>query len=87
MSPRWAVAAGFGLYFYFDEAHQRPHVAVQRGGEGATLDLATGDVLAGSLPPRALRRARKLLAEHRDEALQAFTDPVINQRLPRKLEQ
>jgi hypothetical protein len=85
MSPRWATVAGFGLYFYAGERHQRPHVDVRRGGEHATLDLVTGEVLAGSLPPRVLREVRKLLADNREEALRAF-HAALEQQLPDTLE-
>jgi hypothetical protein len=60
------------------------HVDVRRGREGATVDLLTGEILAGSLPPQVLRQVRELLAEHRDEALQAFVD-TLELREPRKL--
>jgi len=53
MSPRWAEVAGYGLYFYFAERHRRPHVSVLKSGDGATVDLVTGEVLAGELPPAA----------------------------------
>ena len=72
MSPRWATVAGYGLYFYAEERHQRPHVDVRRGSEHATLDVLTGEVLAGELPPRVLKAVRALLASHRAEALEAF---------------
>lgn len=72
MSPRWATVAGYGLYFYAEERHQRPHVDVRRGGEHATLDVETGEVLAGALPPRVLKAVRALLATHREQAVAAF---------------
>lgn len=72
MSPRWATVAGYGLYFYVAERHRRPHVDVRRGGEHATVDVVTGEVLAGELPPRVLRAVQELLAEHREAALAAF---------------
>ncbi|HVA60591.1 MAG TPA: DUF4160 domain-containing protein [Mycobacteriales bacterium] len=72
MSPRWATVAGYGLYFYAAERHERPHVGVRRGAEHATVDLVSGELLAGALPPRVLKAVRALLAEHREEALRAF---------------
>jgi Domain of unknown function (DUF4160) len=72
MSPRWATVAGHGLYFYFEERHRRPHVAV-RGPEGAAnVDIDTGVCLAGHLPPGVLRAVRELLKKHHAEALDAF---------------
>jgi hypothetical protein len=84
MSPRWAEVSGYSLYFYANERHRRPHVAVRRGRERATLDLLTGEVLAGSLPPGVLSEVRELLAENREEALEAFMD-ALEHRVPRKL--
>lgn len=49
---RWASVAGYGLYFYAAERHRRPHYDVRRGGEHATLDVLTGEILAGELSPR-----------------------------------
>jgi hypothetical protein len=45
----------------------RPHFHARYGGEEATIVIASGAVLAGSLPGRALRLVREWLAEHRDE--------------------
>lgn len=77
--------AGYGLYFYAAERHQRPHVDIRRGGEHATLDILTGEVLAGELPPRVLRAVQALLAEHRDAALWAFSE-TLQHRFPGTLE-
>jgi hypothetical protein len=85
MSPRWATVAGYGLYFYAAERHRRPHVDVRRGGEHATLDVVTGEVLAGELPPRVLRAVQELLAEHREEALHAFHE-TLEHRFPGSLD-
>ncbi len=38
----------------------------------ATVDLETGTLLAGHLPPKALRAVQRLLADHRAEAITAF---------------
>ncbi len=71
MSPRWASVAGHTLWFYYLEEHQRPHVAV-RGEHRATLDLQTGEILAGQLPPKVHRAIRRFLAAHHDEAMKAW---------------
>ncbi|MGH8932432.1 MAG: DUF4160 domain-containing protein [Egibacteraceae bacterium] len=59
------------LWFYYQEEHQLPHVAV-RGEHRATIALDTGDVLAGYLPPKLHRTIRRFLAEHRDQAYAAW---------------
>lgn len=81
MSPRWTSVAGYGLYFYAAERHRRPHVDVRRGGEHATVDVLTGEVLAGELPPRVLRAVQSLLADHREAALHAFSE-TLEHRFP-----
>lgn len=71
MSPRWATVAGHTLWFYYREEHQRAHVAV-RGEHRATLDLESGEVLAGYLPVKLHRALRGFLAEHREDAWAAW---------------
>jgi hypothetical protein len=85
VSPRWATVAGYGLYFYAGERHRRPHVDVRRGGEHATLDILSGEILAGELPPRVLRAVQRLLAENREAALRAFNEALAH-RFPGTLE-
>jgi len=72
MSPRWATVAGCTLYFYAQERHRRPHVDVRGPDVNASVDVETGEVLAGQLSPRVLRAVRALLEAHRSEALDAF---------------
>ncbi len=81
MSPRWATVAGYGLYFYPNELHRRPHVDVVSGMSGAVLDVRTGEVLAVNLPPRVLRAVRALLSQYREEALRAFNE-TLEHRFP-----
>lgn len=85
MSPRWASVAGYGLYFYAAERHRRPHVDVRRGGEHATVDVITGELLAGALPPRILRAVQALLADHREAAVAAF-NATLEHRFPGTLD-
>jgi hypothetical protein len=85
MSPRWATVADHGLYFYPNERHRRPHVHVMHGMQGAVLDVTTGMVLSGNLPPRVIRAVRALLEEYREEAIFAFNE-TIEHRFPGALE-
>ena len=67
-SPLSSPAAGAGG---LDEATTRR--AATRGtardysGDAAKIEIATGAVIAGSLPGRALRLVREWVEEHRDE--------------------
>lgn len=86
MSPRWAEVAGYALYLYFDEAHHRPHIPVRQGkARMATVDLETGELLAGRLPPKALHAVQHLLAEHRQEAITAF-ERTLRHEFPGRLD-
>lgn len=57
---------------YSHEEHRRPHVHVRAGEYRATLDIDTGRVLAGGLPPAMLRQARRWVRWRRQALLEAF---------------
>ena len=84
MPPIWYDGDSFKLYFYTHEEHQRPHVAVRIGSRNvASVDIASGDVLVGTLPPKVHRRIRELLGQHRDTALNAFRAALNGDRFDR----
>ena len=86
VSPRWASVGPWKLYFYAMERHQLPHIDVRGPGFNATLDIETGEVLAGQLPPTGLRAVRELLTAHRLHALEAFARTLAHD-FPGTLEQ
>lgn len=47
--------------------HSPPHFHAQYGEDVAQIELGTLQVLAGSLPPRALRLVQQWARLHRDE--------------------
>jgi hypothetical protein len=52
--PRICSFYGIPILMYWNEGqHARPHFHARYSGEAASLDFA-GEVIAGSLPPRAL---------------------------------
>lgn len=52
---------------YWNEgAHARPHFHARYAGEAASVDFA-GELIAGSLPRRALALVREWAAMHQDE--------------------
>lgn len=69
--PRISEFYGIVIEMYFDD-HPPPHFHARYGGDEAVLVIATGGLLAGSLPPRALRLVREWLREHRDELAANF---------------
>jgi Domain of unknown function (DUF4160) len=64
--PRISEFYGIVIEMYFAD-HPPPHFHARYGGDEATIVIATGDVLAGSLPGRALRLVREWLDAHRGE--------------------
>jgi hypothetical protein len=52
--PRISFFYGIAIWMYWNEgAHARPHFHARYQDQAASIDLA-GEVIAGSLPPRAL---------------------------------
>jgi hypothetical protein len=55
--PRISAFYGIVIWMYHDETHHlgRPHFHASHGGDEASVDIADLAVIAGRLPPRALR--------------------------------
>ena len=68
--------------FYAD--HPPPHFHVRYSGESAKVAIATGEIIAGSLPGRALRLVREWLDEHRAE-LEANWERTMRNEKPDKV--
>jgi hypothetical protein len=64
--PRISAFYGIVIAMYFDE-HGVPHFHARYAGEQASVAIATLEVLAGSLPERALRLVREWAAFHQGE--------------------
>lgn len=63
--PRISEFYGIVIEMYFRD-HPPPHFHARYGGE-AVIAIETGEVVAGSLPGRALRLVREWTEMHRDE--------------------
>ena len=64
--PRISAFYGIVIAMYFDE-HGVPHFHARYAGQRASVAIATLEVLAGSLPERALRLVHEWAALHRGE--------------------
>lgn len=62
--PRVSHFYGIAIEMYYAD-HPPQHFHAGYGGEEALIAIATGEVIAGSLPGRALRLVREWIAEHR----------------------
>lgn len=52
---------------WWEPRHHGPHVHAHYGADQATVDIETGQMLAGSLPGRALSLVRTWIVIHRAE--------------------
>ena len=65
--PRISFFYGIAISMYWNEgAHARPHFHARYSGEAASVDFE-GEVIAGALPPRALRLVGEWVRLHHDE--------------------
>lgn len=64
--PRISEFYGIVIEMYYSD-HPPPHFHARYAGESAKIAIATGEIVAGSLPGRAVRLVRQWVAEHREE--------------------
>ncbi len=64
--PRISAFYGIVIAMYFDD-HLPPHFRALYGEHQAQILIATGEILHGSLPRRALRLVQEWTEVHRDE--------------------
>lgn len=53
--------------YFLQKEHNPPHIHAIYNEDMAAVDLITGNVLEGYLPPKALSLVREWIAVHRDE--------------------
>ncbi len=67
--PRISFFYGITIWMYWNEGvHARPHFHARYAGQAASIDFA-GELIAGSLPRRALALVAEWAALHQDELL------------------
>jgi hypothetical protein len=64
--PRISFFYGIAIWMWNEGAHARPHFHARYAGQAASIDFS-GDLIAGSLPRRALVLVAEWAALHRDE--------------------
>ncbi|HEV7398657.1 MAG TPA: DUF4160 domain-containing protein [Solirubrobacterales bacterium] len=70
--PRISSFYGITIWMYYDESNHlgRPHFHARYGEEEASIDIQSGALIAGALPPRAWRLVSEWAREHQFELLQ-----------------
>lgn len=64
--PRISFFYGIAIYMYWRD-HGPPHFHAQYGEHWAAVTIGDGQILDGSLPPRALRMVREWRGAHEAE--------------------
>ena len=67
--PRISAFYGIVIWMYHDEIQHlgRPHFHATYGSDEASIDIDNLDVMAGGLPPRALRLVTEWARSHQAE--------------------
>jgi hypothetical protein len=64
---------GIVIRMYFQQAeHNPPHIHALYGDEMAAIEIQTGNVLEGYLPPKALAMVQEWVGIHRDDLLRIW---------------
>lgn len=64
---------GIVIRMYFQQAeHEPPHVHALYGEHAAAIEIRTGEVMNGYLPPKALSLVREWICNNEDELLQMW---------------
>ena len=71
------------IYFRDVGKHNAPHIHVDYAGHSASVEIETGDVLDGKLPPPVLRLVQQWMDEHQEELFDRWDRAVAGQKVPR----
>lgn len=64
---------GITIRMYFQQSeHNPPHIHATYGDDIAAVEIQTGDILEGDLPPKALSMVREWTELHKTDLLQIW---------------
>ena len=74
---------GIIIRMYFQQAeHNPPHIHALYGEDMAAIDIQTGEVLEGHLPPKALSMVREWITIHKADLLSIWDTQEIKTLSP-----
>jgi Domain of unknown function (DUF4160) len=82
--PRISEFYGIVIEMYYGD-HPPPHFHARYGEDAAKIEIATGELIAGSLPGRAVRLVREWVEAHRGE-LEANWERAVRHERPEQIE-
>lgn len=76
---------GISVYMYYLDVgvHRAPHLHVIYQGEQAVLGLPGGELLSGSVPNKALRKARAWIELNREELMERWEQAARGETITR----
>ncbi len=57
------------LFFFDNDKHNLPHIHVRYAEFNASIDIQTGEIIAGELPRRKLKLVQAWIEIHQDELM------------------
>ncbi len=79
------ISRFFGIIikmYMIGREHNPPHIHALYGEYVGMIEIATGRVLGGDLPPRALKLTYEWIGEHRQELLDIWNTQQFNKLPP-----
>lgn len=74
---------GASIYVYPDD-HPPPHIHVIKADKKALVDILTGEIIKGDLPPSLKKAVKKWLTDQRSAILEAYVQAQAG-RIPEKV--
>lgn len=78
--PRVSAFYGVVIAMYFSD-HPPPHFHVRYAEYGGRVEIATGELLDGTLPPRALKMVKRWTGLHRAELAENWRRAMVEHPL------
>lgn len=81
--PELSRFYGIVIRLYYEEKeHNPPHIHARYGKDAASIDISSGEVLSGNLPPSARNLVKKWVLLHSDEIKDIWTTQVFRKIKP-----
>jgi len=76
---------GIIIRMYFQQSeHNPPHIHALYGDDMAAIEIKTGEIIEGELPPKALNMVREWISLHEKDLLQIWETQEFSKLEPLK---
>ena len=76
---------GIVIRMYFQQSeHNPPHIHALYGDDMAAIEIKTGEIIEGELPPKALNMVREWITLHEKDLLQIWETQEFSKLEPLK---